>query len=97
MDIEELKRKAIKLESLLMLYYKHSDYVLALYQNLRPLIEKAKDKNILKPISWDDVPGGWYIAEGVLRDIPELEAAYTDFKVEVTDMEDEISELFKDL
>jgi hypothetical protein len=51
---------------------------------LTDLLNQAKGEKILKPLTWQEVPGEWYFSEGNLANFPELESAYSKFKIELT-------------
>ena len=88
MVLEPLRQYAEKLERALMKYKKDNEAG-ALADSLRDLVERAKQGSIKEPIDYGKVPGSYFFNEGRLRQYPDLEEAYAEFKLEVTGGETE--------
>lgn len=96
MNIIKLKNTAIKLEEQLVIYSKIDPEAIALYSDLKPLLEKAKDGSILKSIEVGEVPGRYRFTERNLQQYGELEEAYAIFSIEVTGGETLALKLFRE-
>ena len=96
MNSNLVKKYAEVLEKQLSKYSKMDSEAQKLSASLDELISKAKNRQIYSPIEYQKVPGGYWFNEGNLRKYPELEEAYSEFKLEVTGGEtDEAKDLLK--
>ena len=85
MNQAALKLAAEKLKAVAEALISNGDReVQSFLEALRPLVEDAIGLRIGKPMEWRDVPGGWQMSETHLRNRPELESAYAEFKIELT-------------
>lgn len=79
-----LAKSAEKLEQILRHYLTFDREVLRLFDALSRLISDARTGRILGPMEWRDIPGGYDFTEGGLGKYSDLEAAYAEFKIEIT-------------
>lgn len=84
MDLIELKKTALRLEYQLNVHSKIDPEAIALYADLKPLLEKAKVGSISEPIAVGAVPGRYRFTERNLQQYGELEEAYAKFSIEIT-------------
>lgn len=79
-----LVSSAEKLEKLLLKYSITDVEVRGLSDALSRLISDARTGKILVPMEWRDIPGRYNFTEGGLGKYSDLEAAYSEFKIEIT-------------
>jgi len=84
MDTARIKQCAENLERTLASYSQSDVEAHALEASLSDLIARGKQGAIVSPIEYQKVPGGYWFNEGGLRQYPDLEKAYVDFKFEIT-------------
>ena len=89
MNQELLYQSAANLKQLLLYYAQQNEDARELFKVLFVYIQQALDGKILEPVPWPEIPGGRMFEEGPLRDLPDLEAAYWRFKIEITGGESE--------
>lgn len=87
MDKKNVSQLACALENVAQQYSATDLEVKKLLESLADLIEKAKDGLITKPV--DHVPGEYWFQERELSKYPDLESAYSKFKIAVTIESDE--------
>lgn len=96
MQIEELKKSAIKLESILEQYGKTVSSARKCLGHLKPYIDDAKAGRMVQPV--DTIPCGYTFHEGELRGYSDLENAYSEFSCLARgDDIDEIERIIGDL
>lgn len=84
MDLIELKKTALSLEHQLNVHSKIDPEAIALYADLKPLLDKAKAGSISEPIEVGAVPGRYRFTERNLQQYGELEEAYARLSIEIT-------------
>lgn len=84
MNRNRLKTRARELEALLKKYAHSDSEADSLLRSLSHQIEEAKNEDITMPMEWRDISGSWLFLEGTLRKYPDLEAAFAQFRIEVT-------------
>ncbi|WP_058188935.1 hypothetical protein [Terracidiphilus gabretensis] len=89
MNQELLHQSAARLKELLLHYASENEDAQELLKVLFVYIQRALDGKILEPVAWNQILGGRMFEEGSLRDLPDLEAAYWSFKIEITGGESE--------
>lgn len=55
-----------------------------LYDSLKPLLNSAKNMKIVHPIDESNIPGSYQYNEGVMRDLPDVEEAYAEFRIQLS-------------
>ncbi|RAU47866.1 MULTISPECIES: hypothetical protein [unclassified Pseudomonas] len=96
MNTNKLKNAAVKLEEQLERYSKKDPEVMALYSDLKPLLERSKTGTLLGSIEIGQVPGRYRFTERNLQQYAELEEAYAHFSIEVTGGETLALKLFRE-
>lgn len=84
MDQALLVASAEKLEKLLLRFSAADARVRNLHDVLTGLIDDVRNGRIVTPLEWRDVPGAYGFVEGQLRQYGDLEAAYAQFRIEIT-------------
>lgn len=84
MDPIELKKTALSLEHQLNVNSKIDPEAIALYVDLKPLLDKAKAGSISELIEVGAIPGRYRFAERNLQQYGDLEEAYAKFSIEIT-------------
>ncbi|MDN2715424.1 hypothetical protein O0879_11020 [Janthinobacterium sp. SUN120] len=84
MDQPRLQAHAAELEQLLTRLAPADGEVADLRSALEPLLALAGSGALTTPLPWGDIPGGRYFTEGGLRRYPELEQAFSRFRIEAT-------------
>ena len=54
------------------------------YASILPLLARAEHGEILEPLEWRDIPGGYAFLDGGLRKHTALESAFAKFRLAVT-------------
>jgi hypothetical protein len=52
------------------------------------LLDRCIAGQLSSVLGWGDIPGDYLFAEGSLRDVPGLEQAFAEFKIQVTGSSD---------
>ena len=91
MDKEKIKRLAVELEDIANKYSSTDPDVKKLSHSLGSLIDKAKAGLITDAV--DHVPGEYWFQEGDLAKYPDLEAAYSKFKLAITLKDEQYEDL----
>jgi hypothetical protein len=81
----KIPQLAVRLEQALDAHAHSDTEVRLLRQELAALIHQAKAGLVRAPIEWRDVPGARLFTEGGLRKYRDLEQAFADFRLEITD------------
>ncbi|TDV58966.1 hypothetical protein [Pseudomonas sp. LP_7_YM] len=84
MNLIDLKKAAMNLEIQLNVHSKIDPEAVALYWDLKPLLDKAKAGSISEPIEVGAVPGRYRFTERNLQQYGDLEEAYAIFSIEIT-------------
>ncbi|WP_080231908.1 hypothetical protein [Pseudomonas syringae] len=84
MNVDKIEISAKNLEGKLKEYLGREVQVARLYDDLRPLLELAKSRNILSPLEVGEVPGRYRFTENGLQRYSDLEHAYAVFSIEIT-------------
>ncbi|GFZ59773.1 MULTISPECIES: hypothetical protein [Pseudomonas] len=84
MNVDKIEISAKNLEDKLKEYVDRDVQVARLYDDLRPLLELAKSRNILSPLEVGEVPGRYRFTEKGLQRYSDLEHAYAVFSIEIT-------------
>lgn len=84
MDQELLTKSAEKLDQLLLRYSQVDIEAKEMLRELSQLIHDARFGKIAGPLDWRTIPGSYYFTEGHLRKYNDLEAAYAEFKIEIS-------------
>ncbi|EFW86914.1 hypothetical protein [Pseudomonas savastanoi] len=84
MNVDKIEISAKNLEDKLKEYVDRDVQVARLYDDLRPLLELAKSRNILFPLEVGEVPGRYRFTEKGLQRYSDLEHAYAVFSIEIT-------------
>jgi hypothetical protein len=84
MNQELLRQRAATLKELLLRYAPTNEEAKELLKALYMHIQQALDGTIAAPLDWREIPGDRLFDEGTLHDLPGLESAYTNFKIEIT-------------
>ncbi|GFZ68055.1 hypothetical protein PSE10B_45770 [Pseudomonas amygdali pv. eriobotryae] len=84
MNVDKIEISAKNLEDELKEYVDRDVQVARLYDDLRPLLELAKSRNILSPLEVGEVPGRYRFTEKGLQRYSDLEHAYAVFSIEIT-------------
>ncbi|MCF6437003.1 hypothetical protein [Pseudoalteromonas sp. MMG022] len=84
MNKEALKHRAVELERILNDYSLTEPEAALLLKVLAPIIENAKANKIDHNVEWNDIAGSRFFTEGSLRQFPDLEKAFADFRIEAT-------------
>lgn len=79
-----LEKSAEKLERLLHQYAIGDAEVGVLLDALAKIISDARAGKISTPLAWREIPGAIWFSEGHLRKYGDLEAAFAEFRIEVT-------------
>jgi len=56
----------------------------SLYRGIAPLLDRCIADEFTSTLDWGDIPGDYLFVEGSLRDIPGLEQAFSEFKIQAT-------------
>ncbi len=88
MDQTKLQGTAAELRRVLMLHAGEDHAVDVLHEMLRPMLASAEAGEITCPVPWVDVPGDRPFLEGDYAEFPDVEDAYSRFKLLVTGSED---------
>lgn len=86
MNIQELQKAAQNLRYQLNRHLDKNEYVRQLALTLEPILEQAEQSSILEPLH--SVPGGYLFSEYGLDELDDLGKAYSNFYVQVKDLED---------
>ncbi|BDU37422.1 hypothetical protein [Vibrio nigripulchritudo] len=92
-----IQNKAKVLWRLLKKYSEHDDLAMQAFHTLKSILEKAQAGEITSPLKWDEIPCGYMFVEKGLGKYRDLESAYADFKVEVTDSNDALLDIISKL
>ncbi|RMR24484.1 hypothetical protein ALP91_200165 [Pseudomonas savastanoi pv. glycinea] len=84
MNVDKIEISAKNLEDKLKGYVDRDVQVARLYDDLRPLLELAKSRNILFPLEVGEVPRRYRFTEKGLQRYSDLEHAYAVFSIEIT-------------
>ncbi|ARD13979.1 hypothetical protein [Pseudomonas savastanoi] len=84
MNVDKIEISAKNLDDKLKEYVDRDVQVARLYDDLRPLLELAKSRNILSPLEVGEVPGRYRFTEKGLQRYSDLEHAYAVFSIEIT-------------
>lgn len=84
MNQELLRQRAEELNLLLSHYAQVNEDAKALLNALSAYIQNALSGMVLSPVEWKSIPGDRMFDEGKFRELPQLERAFSDFKVEMT-------------
>jgi len=84
MDSTRIKILSEALEALLEEYSRDDPEVAGLFSSLKPLIHQSKSGITLSKMEWRDIPGGYFINEGILRKHRDLEKVFAEFRIELT-------------
>ncbi|KPY49284.1 hypothetical protein [Pseudomonas syringae] len=84
MNVDKIEISAKNLEDKLKEYVDRDVQVARLYDDLRPLLELEKSRNILSPLEVGEVPGRYRFTEKGLQRYSDLEHAYAVFSIEIT-------------
>ncbi|KWS63453.1 hypothetical protein AL053_09205 [Pseudomonas savastanoi pv. fraxini] len=84
MNVDKIEISAKNLEDKLKEYVDRDVQVARLYDDLRPLLELAKSRNILSPLEVGEVSGRYRFTEKGLQRYSDLEHAYAVFSIEIT-------------
>ena len=84
MDRQQLRASALELGQLLARHAPSDAEAAGLRSALRALLAQAVAGTIVAPLAWGEIPGARLVTEGSLRRLPELEQAYSRFRIEAT-------------
>lgn len=85
MNTGQIQELAARLERVLETHAVHDNEVRQLQGELSILIGRAKSGLAFSPMEWRDIPGGRCFTEGGLRKYRNLEEAFAEFRLEITD------------
>lgn len=88
MDHATLQATAAELHGLLVQHAGEDHAIDTLHEMLRPMLLAAEAGQITTPVPWVDVPGDRPFLEGDYAAFPDVEDAYSRFKLLVTGSED---------
>jgi hypothetical protein len=82
-EVDRLKKQAQALRNILLKYEDQEKEAKNCLQILDPIIQRVLDGKITAPLSSEDIPCGYYFAEGSLRPIPGMHDAFASFAVHI--------------
>ncbi len=84
MNKTELRRAAKSLEEELDKERSLPSGLKHLRKSLKPVIGKAVRMEINSPVEESSIPGAYQFNEGIMRDFPDLEEAYVEFRIQLS-------------
>ncbi|WP_263383761.1 hypothetical protein [Granulicella arctica] len=84
MDQASLKHAALTLDLILQRYAEEDPGGTILHSALSDLLQAAILGQLQHPLAWNDIPGDYLVNETSMRQYPDLESAYANFKIEAT-------------
>lgn len=97
MNQVKLKKLTQRLWGLLEKYSRTDDTAMLVTNTLRKQFKEVMAGNVLAPLSWEQVPCGYFFTEDMLGKYKDLEEAYADYKVAITGGNDPLLEKIKKL